>query len=406
MALFSEFLSAFNAGLDGKNKGIPIGMPRFEKYLNGLHRGRYYTLFSEGGTGKSSFAWSTFVINPLDYMLRFNAALERDQNLTEEQKAEKRISVKIKLYSLEVVRREVIAKMVCLKIYRDFGIIVSVDYILNRIEGYFVGPTIRFLVQTYAKYFNTLEEKGYLEIIDTPKTPSAIKNDIHQFAASNGKFIKSKNNETRYVPNDPNEIVIILTDTVGNLVVEPVNGKSSVKTTIDAHSANCRFYFRDLLNYTPINISHSNRSMSDPHRGKAGELFPKLSDIKETNMLEQDSSVVMAIFNPMNHILTNKSLSSFMNYDIVKLKERFRCIGILKNRHGMVNTRVGMLFIGENAHFEELPHADSMSISDYTAIFNLKGAQYKKDVELQAIVKLKNPKLYESLRIYLNKKSA
>ena len=40
MALFSEFLSAFNAGLDGKNKGIPIGMPRFEKYLNGLHRGR------------------------------------------------------------------------------------------------------------------------------------------------------------------------------------------------------------------------------------------------------------------------------------------------------------------------------------------------------------------------------
>jgi replicative DNA helicase len=403
--MYNEFWNSFREGIQGKNKGLPIGFPRLEKFLNGIHRGRYYTLFSEGGTGKSSFAWSTFVISSLDHMIEFNKKLKANTKLTEVEKEKLKLSVKVKLYSLEVVRREVIAKMVCLKIYKDYDLIVSVDYILNRVEDYQVSRIITYLVQSYKQYFEYLEEEGYLEIIDTPRTPSAIRKDIDKYAKSNGVFSKDKKGELKYKANNPNEFVIILTDTVGNLTIEPIHGKTSTKSTIDLHSANCRYFYRDCLNYIPINISHSNRSMNDTNRARMGEVFPKMADIKETGMLEQDSSVVMTIFNPMNHITSAKVLENFMNYDIKRLKERFRCLGILKNRHGGVNKRVGLLFIGENSHFQELPRATNMNNLDYQTIFNLTEAMYMKDASLLEIVKERNFKMYEFIQSDMAKKS-
>jgi hypothetical protein len=403
--MFNEFWRTFSEGLKGKNKGLPIGYPRLEKFLNGIHKGRYYTVFSEGGTGKSSFTWSTFIINTLDHMIQNNRKVDADPDLSEEEKEEKRVSVKVKLYSLEVVRRDVIAKMICLKIYKDYGLIVSVDYILNRVENYNVSKYITYIIRTYKTYFEKLEADGYLEIIDTPRTPTGIRKDIERFAHENGRFERNHKGEMVYYPNNPDEFVIVITDTVGNLTIENVNGKTSEKSTIDLHSSNCRYFYRDALNYIPINISHSNRSMNDSNRARMGEVFPKMSDIKETGMLEQDSSVVMTIFNPMNHITSYKPLENFMNYDIKKLKERFRCLGILKNRHGGVNKRVGLLYVGENAHFEELPQAHEMSNLEYQKILNLRDAMYMKDSEVLDVIKKKNPRFYDFIQSDIEKKN-
>jgi len=395
--LFDNFSNLFQEGLSGRNKGLPTGFNRLEKILNGIHKARYYTLFAESGVGKSSYAWNVFALNPLDYMITHNLKIDKDANLTEEQKKARKIKIVVKLYSLEVIAEEVIAKLICLKIYKDYGLIVSPDYILNRIEGFKVSATMQALIMSYKSYFEFLESKGFLEIIDVPKTPSEIKRDVTNYAKANGTFYKNEKGEERYKPNNPNEYVLIITDTVGNLVNESVDGKTSVKTTIDLHSANCRYYYRDCLRYTPINISHSNRSMSDISRSKLGEVFPKLSDIKETNMLEQDSSVVMTLFNPMGHIATCKALEKFMDYDILKLKENFRCIGILKNRHGQVNKRVGLLYVGACAHFEELPKATEMTGLDYARILNLREAMYMKDEEVLNVIKIKNQTLYNTI---------
>lgn len=398
--MFNEFWGYFMEGMQGKNKGLPIGFSRIEKYLNGIHRGRYYTLFSEGGTGKSAFTWAAFIISPLDFMIEFNKKLEEEFGKDSEVYKKKKLSVKIKLYSLEVVRKEVIAKMVCLKIFKEYGLIVSPDYVLNRISDYPVTKTVMALVKSYESYFKMIETEGYLEIIDKPRTPSQIRKEITQFANDNGKFEKTPRGQ-KYLPKNPDEFVIVITDTVGNLMTEPVDGRTSVKTTIDVHSANCRSYYRDTLNYIPINISHSNRSMSDMSRAKMGEVFPKLSDIKETNMLEQDSSVVMTIFNPMNHISSVRNLEGFMGYDIKSLKERFRCLGILKNRHGEVNKRVGLMFLGECGYFNELELPGSMLTGHYQKVLSYKSARYLKEEVMQKVIHDKNPEVYSMIKSFL-----
>jgi len=406
MGFYDDFWETFQEGLAGRNRGLPIGFPRLERILNGIHRGRYYTLFSEGGTGKSSFVWSTFVINTLDHMIAHNKKVDEDTSMKEPAKKINRISVKILLYSLEVVKRDVIAKMICFKIYKDYKIIISPDYIYNRIEGYKVSKPIAYLIRSYKNYFDKLEADGNLVIVDSPRSSADIARDIDLFAKANGTFSKDKNGEDRYKPNNPNEFVIPIFDTVGNIKVMPINGKSSTKSTIDDHSANCRYRYRDLLNYSPINISHANRGMSDMNRAKMGEVFPKMSDIKETGMLEQDSSVVLTIFNPMNHIAAVSALNKFMGYDILRLGERFRCIGVLKNRHGAVNKRVGLLYIGENAHFEELNLVRNMTTLDYQRILDLRGAMHIKTIEVMKQINKYNPEIYKKISANLLKNSA
>lgn len=277
---------------------------------------------------------------------------------------EKNLKIKVFLFSMEVVSTAVICKMLTYKIYKEHGIILEPDYILSR-GKHKPSKQVLDLIDTYTEYFDKLENSGILEIHDTPQSPYDIKIKVENYAVQNGYYDRDKG---KYTPRDPNEYVIILTDTVGNLIDTERNRKA----TIDLHSANCRSLFRDTFNYIPINISHANRAISDPARARTGEVFPVLSDIKETNMLEQDSSVVMCLFNPYKHLSTFKNLANFMDYDINTIRGRFRCIGVLKNRHGKDNMRIGLSYYGECGAFESIKRGHEMTIDDYKEIVHKK----------------------------------
>jgi hypothetical protein len=297
---------------------------------------------------KSSFVWHAYLMSPYEYVKKNGGKL------------------KIKLYSLEVAAEEVIAKLVALKLYLDYGVIVDSKYIFSKGNNR-LDKAIYNKIHKISSYFKTML-KECVEIIDRPMTPTNILKDVERYAIKNGKMEVDDEGNVNYTPNDPNETVIIIVDTVGNLKVEPHNGSVSVKTTIDLHSSNCRDIYRNQFGYTTVNVSHSNRNMANIQRARFGEIFPKMDDIKETNMLAQDANLVMALFDPMNHINANNNLHEFMNYNIPKLKNRFRAIGILKNREGENNKRVGLLYLGECGYFEELPQAEKVDDRVYNQI--------------------------------------
>jgi hypothetical protein len=89
-------------------------------------------------------------------------------------------------------------------------------------------------------------------------------------------------------------------------------------------------------------------------------------------MLAQDANLVMTLFDPTNHINPNNNLDKFMDYDILKLKNRFRAVGILKNREGENNKRVGLIYLGECGYFEELPNSKSMNDEAYNRVSSFK----------------------------------
>jgi replicative DNA helicase len=353
--IYKKFFRKVNRGAQGYNKGLPMGFPKLEEYIAGIQKGRYDVIFAEPGCGKSSIVWYSYIMYPYDHCFK-NKGKIKD-------------TVKIRLYSLEVSAEEVVAKLVALKLFTDYGILVDSKYIFskgnNRING-----DIYKKINEMASYFDEMFK--HVTIIDRPMTPSNIKDDVIKFARENGTVEEDEDGKIKYTPNDPDQTILIITDTVGNLKVEPINGIASVKTTIDLHSAHCRDIFRNQLGFSCVNVSHSNRAMDDINRGRYGELFPKMSDIKETNMLAQDANLVMTLFDPTNHINPNNNLDKFMDYDILKLKNRFRAVGILKNREGENNKRVGLIYLGECGYFEELPNSKSMNDEAYNRVSSFK----------------------------------
>lgn len=352
---YKKFFTKVDKGIQGYNKGLPMGFPKLEDYIAGIQKARYDVIFAESGVGKSSFVWYAYVMYPYEYCYK-NKGKIKD-------------SLKIRLYSLEVSAEEVIAKLVALKLFIDYGIIVDSKYIFSKGDNK-LDSALYQKIKELSSYFSEMFQ--HVTIIDKPMSPSQIRQDVLNFAASIGKIEEEEDGKIKFTPNDSNQTVIIITDTVGNLKVENHNGNTSVKTTIDLHSSNCRDLYRNQLGFTCVNVSHSNRSMDDINRVKYGELFPKISDIKETNMLAQDANLVMALFDPMNHINPNNNLDKFMDYDIFKFKNRFRAIGILKNREGENNKRVGLLYIGECGYFQELPNSKQITPEQYNKVSSFK----------------------------------
>lgn len=46
-----NLLAQIDKGRQGKNWGLPMGMPKLEQYIDGLSQSTYTLLFSSSGTG-------------------------------------------------------------------------------------------------------------------------------------------------------------------------------------------------------------------------------------------------------------------------------------------------------------------------------------------------------------------
>ena len=124
---------------------------------------------------------------------------------------------------------------------------------------------------------------------------------------------------------------------------------------------------RNNFKYIPVVVQQLNRAMTQADRFKLDMVEPKLSDFKDSGNTQQDANVIMTLFSPRRH-----ELQKFRDYDITKLKDRFRSINILKNRDGAADVRIGLQFVGEVGYFQEIPKASQMTESIYNEIINLK----------------------------------
>src|SRR5690606_17924334 len=105
-------------------------------------------------------------------------------------------------------------------------------------------------------------------------------------------------------------------------------------------------------------LTQTNRSVGNIERRKLDgeDLTISLDDISDSASPAQDSDLVLGIINPFKY-----GLASYRGYDIDKLQNRSRFINIVKNRDGEADKSLGLVFIGENGYFQELPKKDDMT---------------------------------------------
>ena len=354
MTNFELLAQEVQAGVEGRNSGIPMGFDRLNRYI-GIRRGIYTLIGGLTGSGKTALVDDAFVLNPYDWYL--------------ENKDKTNIKLHIIYRSMERKKTYKLAKWICRKVFVDHGVIIPIAKLLGWLNKN--DPANKLtkdehdLFLHYKPYIDEME--GIIEIIDGPENPIGIAKHIKEWAMKNGTIEEIDEYKKIYIPNDPNLITIIVLDHIGLVKVTKDHPKK--KDAIEKLSDELR-YARDFYNFSPVPLSQFNRSIANPIRIKNGDVEPQLEDFKESGSTQEDADVVLALFDPMRYNVEDPS-----GYDLSKLRDQFgakyyRSLRLIKNSYGEDDIRIGLGFLGSIGMFKELPKQRDITDSIYDSVLD------------------------------------
>lgn len=345
---FEILKNEVQAGLDGRNNGIPMGFNRLNRYI-GIRKSMYTLVGGLTGSGKTSFIDDAYVLNPFDWYI----SKENKTNM----------KLRIIYRSMERSGTYKLAKWISRKIFLEQGIIISVNKLLGWTEKMTHDEHDMFLM--YEDYAEKM--KDVITIISGPENPVGIAKELKAHALENGKIEQLDQYNKMYVPNNENELTLVVIDHIG--LLKTTTAQPTKKQAIDKMSDELR-YARDFYGYSPVVVSQFNRDISSPMRLKNGDVEPQLEDFADSSSTQNDADVVLALFDPMRYKVADPS-----GYDLNKLRDDygakyFRSVRLIKNSYGEDDVRIGLGFLGQIGMFKELPRQRDITDSDYEAILN------------------------------------
>ena len=180
-------------------------------------------------------------------------------------------------------------------------------------------------------------------------------------------------NRTIYIKNDPQQLVQIVIDHLA--LVTPIDGHSK-KEEMDLISSYC-VTLREKCQISCVILQQENRNSSDMDRRKANLTECSPEDLKDTGSTYNDCEICIGVYYPLKF-----KIKSHGNYPIIVedngqqggnsfigLRDRYRALCLIKNRHGVNDKMIPCNFFGELGIFKELPNGKT--ISDYTPFLSL-----------------------------------
>lgn len=329
-------------GKQGLNVGLPMGFPRFSNFVSNIQQARYDLIAGATGSGKTAFVDSAYVMYPYDYS-------KDNPNCPYE--------LEIIYYSLEIDPEQKIAKLMANKLWRDHGIATSVSEIFSKGNNK-IPTNVDNALQHVKEYFKEFQTKVKFR---SSCSPNFLYKDLMEHAELNGTIHRGPSNVEGeqgpvigYTPNNPNIITLVIMDHIG-LITPNFQDKGSLKSAIDRASRTL-IHFRNIFKYSPVVVSQFNRAIEGHDRMKGGN-EPKLSDLKDSGGPSEDANTVIGLYYPYRY---NKE--EHIGYDIKVLNRYYRSLHLLKNRDGQDNLVLGLLFMGQNGFFRELPKVSEIAM--------------------------------------------
>jgi len=346
---FQKLKQEVQLGIDGRNNGIPMGFDRLNKHV-GIRKSIYTLVGGNTGSGKTSFIDDAYVLNPFDWYI------DSAKNITD-------IKLKIIYRSMERNSTYKLAKWISRKIFVDHGTIIPIGKLLGWTDKMTYDEHDLFLM--YEDYANEMKE--VITLIGGPENPVGIAKELKEHALANGKIEQLDEHNKVYIPNNPNEVTLVILDHIG--LLKTTKTQPTKKEAIDKMSDELR-YARDFFGYSPVVVSQFNRSISNITRLKNGDVEPQLEDFSESSSTQNDADVVLALFDPMRYKVADPS-----GYDLGALRDEygnkyFRSLRLIKNTFGSDDLRIGMGFLGQVGMFKELPKVSAMSAGLYESVVN------------------------------------
>jgi replicative DNA helicase len=293
--------------------------------IPGIEQKMYYLISASAGVGKSKLTRSMFI----------HSALSSNKK------------VKIFYFSLEESREKIMLSEISKKLWSKFKIRKSIRQLMSIGENAYLTDT------DYQKILSVKDEvekyMSQIEVIDDIRSADKIYKKVFEYRINNGIF---ENGE--YIPNDPEEYVMVVVDHVGLLEVPP---RSTLKVEISRLSSIYAIELRNILGCTLVFVQQQAAAVESADSVKAAKLEPSYSNLGEHKLTYQDCDIMISLFNPDRYGITE-----YKKYKIPKFHGRYRCIIVNKNRYGIENEHLSVLFDPVVETFKELPRSDDKSL--------------------------------------------
>lgn len=351
--------------ISGKINCIPSPLRRFSNDFVGIEQGNYLLI---SGATKSS---KTQIMN---YLVLYNAVIYAYKNPD-------KLRIRILYYPLEETQEAITIRFMCFLLYTmTKGRIrisstdlrstkndrpVSID-ILNELQK-----------QEYQDILNFFEE----HVTFLPeRIPFAIYKQARLYAENNGttytKFIDIKDKEGNiiekrevfdyYIPNDPDEYVMIIVDHVS--LLEPSQGMD-LRESINKLSE-FMVLLRNRYQYIPVIVQQQSTESTGLEAFKLNKIRPTISGLSDSKYTGRDLTIMLGITNPSQH-----DLMEYLGYNISKLKGNARFLEVVVNRNGQSNGIIGLYFDGACNYFKELPPPnDEAGLNEIYKLIQNRGA--------------------------------
>lgn len=336
-----------NRILEGQLNCIPSPFKRFSNDFIGIEQACYYTVTSFTKGGKSQFVSYTFIYKPLMFCYYNNIDID----------------LRILYFPLEETPERIMNRFMSWLLY---------DYSKGKIR---ISPrdlrsTTSAVDESALELLNSDEIQDILKYFEEhiifPEeagNPTGIYKYCRQYAESRGKVytkkVKSKDEFgntkevevfDRYEPNNPNEYVLAIIDTIN--LIDTERGMT-LKQSMDKLSEYCAKYLRNRYFISPVIIQQQAFEQEGNEAFKLGRVRPSVAGLGDSKYTSRDSNVVLGLFSPFRF-----SIKEYEGYDISKFKDNIRFLEMVVNRDGEMGGLCPLYFDGAVCQFEELPRPD------------------------------------------------
>ena len=325
-----EFFQLVDEGREGHNIGLSTGSAKLDLYADGYLPGVSFLIGGASGTGKTTFTLYRYVYCPLVAYLR-GECQERDPHW--------------KMFSLEMTRSQVYAKLVSMYIFDNYGVELRFKQIFSRGKDCVLSDEEYELLVKSSEFIKILDER--LSFYEGSLTEAVYLKEVNEELLKWGKFENGK-----YIPNNPNMFLGIMID---HMTLVKASGSRTKKDEIDAISRDSVQIRNNTKIVSPIMISQFNRNANGQERMKQGLQDPSMEDYKDSGALLEDSQVAIGLFSPHKY-----KLSTYKKYNIKILEQCFIGVFILKSRFGSSDLMIPTGFYGDCSHYADLPKPENI----------------------------------------------
>ena len=336
-------------GRQGKNIGLNTGIQKIDKFTGGIQRANYTLIFGLSGSGKSAWVLYNNIYRPL----KDNP--EKD--------------IKIIYFSLEMSSDTLLAKLLSLYIYEEFGRVISYQKLMSW-SDVLDDESYEFAIKGRA-WLDSISSK--LLIYDESLSSKSFYKVMMENLEAWGTFSKSPDGRRRiYTRNNENQWVWVVIDHIGLCSPSPGSTKKQAIDDISHMSVG----FREICKVSFYVLMQQNRAASDMDRRKAELTELSDEDIKDSGDPFNDCLVCIGIYHPLKYkIKTHKGYPIIIEKDspapedFIGLRDTYRAAQLIKNRFGQCDKIVPVSFFGEIGYWKALPKASE--ITDFRKYTNL-----------------------------------